>query len=125
MHKCDVCPIYFQTTDERAEHKLKVHEEKMTCKICDKYFRTIKALEAHKVAYHWGRPKWELKTADDAKTAEENDCESTIVSKKCKKVQKHGKKFVCPHCSKPYSSKVGLKNHIPVHGRWHSVLFFS
>lgn len=47
IHKCDCCPIYFESTALRDAHHMTEHKERMTCKICNKIFRRYDTLGEH------------------------------------------------------------------------------
>lgn len=56
-YRCECCPIYFQTSDDRNWHLETVHQEKIICTVCDKTFRKMVSLKSHYKAHH----KWQEK----------------------------------------------------------------
>lgn len=125
VHKCDVCPIYFKTTAERAEHKLERHKVRLTCKICDKYFRTVKTLDSHNAAHHSGRDKRKkLSRAEEDDVCEEDagmDSTSGSTTKKRKIQDDKQQTFECEYCDKRFLSSEGLYRHKLFHGNTHPI----
>lgn len=106
LHKCDLCPIYFETTEKRAAHKFDEHKEKLTCKICDRYFRTLKTLESHNVANH----------RNDIKIVSANPTRNPTKRKEKLAAVKAENRHECPHCDQSYASTMDLDSHLTEHG---------
>lgn len=47
VHRCECCPIYFKTTDERDEHHIAVHKMELSCNICNKFCTKLNNLYKH------------------------------------------------------------------------------
>lgn len=129
VHKCDLCSLYFPTTELRAAHKIERHKERLTCKICDKFFRTLKTLESHNVAHHTGRIKRKPVACDDEDIASENENDRAGGSSvKKSKIQDEKQPFKCSiaGCDKRFSLNEYLYRHKLLHGNSsNSLIFFS
>lgn len=54
VHRCDCCPIYFQTAAERIAHTKTPHKDRLTCEFCNRSFINARALNGHRRVYHKG-----------------------------------------------------------------------
>lgn len=90
IHKCDCCPNYFRTTEERDAHTTTEHNDTVICDICEKPFRSSKSLQWHNYICHRERVPTQRK-----KVAE----------------------FKCKYCGRKYYMKKGLDIHIAEHGK--------
>lgn len=57
VHKCDCCFIYFESEQERNEHREAEHKEKLTCFSCVRTFGNLRCLQAHNRTHHKGEKK--------------------------------------------------------------------
>lgn len=57
VHKCECCPIYFKTKQERNEHTKTMHKHRVTCTICNKVYKNIDSLYSHRQLSHEKREK--------------------------------------------------------------------
>lgn len=126
VYKCDACTIYFKTTDERDEHKIKKHKDRLTCKICDKIFRTLKTLDNHKAVHH--KKKKTIRdvgdTVGDSKVP--NDKTNTSLPKKRRVRKNKNQPFGCDYCVERFPSSEALCEHKLLHGNPpDSFIFFS
>lgn len=91
LHKCECCPIYFKTAEERDVHTAAEHNETFVCEFCEKSFRSLKSLQWHNYLSHKDR----VEKINIAKVAE----------------------FKCKYCDKKYLEKKGLDIHTAEHGK--------